>query len=118
METTKDIAVRPSSIALWSGIFAGPLAWAIVFEVKYSLIDYICRNRAFWIPWAMLVVGLLICAYGAFAARRGGQALLSVPAREQARARFMGIAGMALSIAFAVFIVAMTIPHLFLGACD
>jgi hypothetical protein len=114
METTNDIEVRPSSVSLWSGIFAGPFAWALVFQVKYALVDYICRNRAFWIPWAMLVVGLLICAFGAFEARRGGQASVPVPQR----ARFMSIAGMALSISFAVFLIAMAIPHLFLGECD
>jgi hypothetical protein len=111
METTKDIEVRPSSVSLWSGILAGPFAFALVFEVKYALVDYICRNRAFWIPWAMLVVGLLICAFGAFEARRGG-----APATP--RAHFMSIAGLALSIGFAIFIIALTIPHLFLGECD
>jgi len=34
------------------------------------------------------------------------------------RARFMGIGGLALSIAFAIFIVAMSIPDIYLLPCE
>jgi len=112
METTKDFDVRPSSVALWTGILAGPVAWAIVFELKYALIDYACRNHAHWLFWIFVAGGLLICAYGAFSGWRGKAADASP------RAQFMGIAGIALSIAFAVFIIAMSIPDLYLRPCE
>jgi hypothetical protein len=112
METTKGYEVRPSSVALWSGIVAGPAAWAIVFELKYALIDYVCRNRMQWIYWIIALGGLTLCAFGALSASRG------MAEDASPRARFMGIAGVALSIAFAVFIAAMSIPDLFLRACE
>ena len=92
---------------LLSGVFAGPIAFALVFELKYALVDYVCRNRAPWLFWIFTAGGLLLCAFGVFAAWRGME-----------RSRFMGLAGVALSIAFAVFIVALTIPHLFLKPCE
>lgn len=112
MQTTKDIDVRPSSVALWSGVFAGPFAWALVFELKFALIDYVCRNHAQWLYWIFFLLGLAICAFGAIRARSG------MPADGAPRARFMGLAGLALSIAFAIFIVAMFVPDIFLRPCD
>jgi hypothetical protein len=112
METTKDYAVRPSSVALWSGILAGPFAWALVFELKYALIEYACRNRAHWLFWIFFLAGIAICAFGAFSAWHG------MAGDELARARFMEIGGLALSIAFAIFIVAMSIPDLYLLPCE
>ena len=112
METTKGYDVRPSSVALWSGILAGPFAWALVFELKYALIEYACRNRAHWLFWIFFAAGIAICAFGAFSAWHG------MVADASARARFMGISGLALSIAFAIFIVAMSIPDLYLLPCE
>ena len=112
MQTTKDIDIRPSSVALWSGVFAGPFAWALVFELKYALIEYACRNHAPWLFWIFFLLGILICAYGAFNAWGG------MNADDSKRARFMGIGGLALSIAFAIFIVAMQIPDIYLRPCE
>jgi len=112
MQTTKDIDIRPSSVALWTGILAGPFAWALDFELKYALIDYACRNHAPGLFWIFFVLGIAICAYGAFNAWGG------MNADGSTRARFMGIGGLALSIAFVVFIVAMQIPNIYLRPCE
>jgi len=108
---------------LLSGIFAGPIAFALVFELKYALVDYVCRNRAQWLFWIFFALGLLICAYGALAAwrchperKRGGPSLALGVTPD--RARFMGLGGLALSVAFAVFIVALMVPDLFLRPCQ
>jgi len=111
METTKDIDIRPSSVHLWTGMLAGPIAWALVFELKYALVDYVCRNRAPWLFWVFFVIGILICAYGAFAAWSG-------MAEGSPRAKAMGLAGLALSIGFAIFIVALMVPDIFLRPCE
>ena len=106
------MSVRSSSVALWIGILAGPVAWTIVFELKYALIDYVCRNHAHWLYWIFVAGGLLICAFGAFSGWAG------MAGDDSPRARFMGIGAIALSIAFAVFIIAMSIPDLFLRPCE
>ena len=104
------ITVRPSSVALWNGILAGPIAFAVVFELKYALVGYVCRNHAHWLYWIFFLGGVALCAYGAFAAWSGME-----PAP---RPRFMSLAGIGLSITFAIFIVALSIPDLFLRPCE
>ena len=44
METTKPLAIRPSSAPLWTGIFAGPFAFAMAFETQYAVIGWIWMN--------------------------------------------------------------------------
>jgi hypothetical protein len=113
METTKPLAIRPSSAPLWTGIFAGPFAFAMAFETQYAIIDWICDHKTEWIFWAITILALLICAFGAFESWRGLK--LSDGSR---RARFMGYSGLAMNAAFAAFIIAMAIPHFYLGACE
>jgi len=102
--------VRSSSVALWNGILTGPIAFAVVFELKYALVDYVCRNHAHWLYWIFVLGGLALCAFGAFTAWSG---LDPSP-----RARFMGLSGILLSISFAIFIVALAIPDLYLRPCE
>lgn len=104
------LTIRPGSVALWSGIFAGPFAFALVFELKFALLNYVCHNRAQWLFWIFFLLGLAICAYGALSAWRGME--------PSPRARFMSLAGRALSIGFAVFLVALMVPDLFLRPCQ
>jgi hypothetical protein len=112
METTKPLAIRPSSAPLWTGIFTGPFAFAVAFETKYALLAWICDHKAEWIFWAITIVALLVCAFGMFEATRGGAGA------DSKRIRFMSVSGLALNAAFALFIIAMAIPHLYLGACE
>jgi hypothetical protein len=103
---------------LLSGIFAGPIAFALVFELKYALVDYVCRNRAQWLFWIFFALGLLICAYGAWQGARRAPLPVGAHGVRPDRARFMSLGGLALSIAFAVFIVALMVPDLFLRPCQ
>src|SRR3954452_844749 len=112
METTKEVAIRPNSAPLWTGILTGPVAFAVAFETKYALIAWICDHKGEWIFWAITIAALLICAFGAFESWRGGAS------EDSKRVRFMSMSGLALNAAFAMAIIAMAIPHLYLGACE
>ena len=112
METTKPLAIRPNSAPLWTGILTGPFAFAVAFETKYALLAWICDHKAEWIFWAITIVALLICAFGAFESLRGG----AEP--DLKRVRFMSVSGLSMNAAFAMSIIAMAIPHLYLGACE
>jgi hypothetical protein len=110
-EITRDIDVRPSSVALWFGALGGPVAWLIDLQIRYAIVEYVCANRAAWIMWLVTLASLapaVIAALVAFAHR----------ASEERRVRFMALAGAAVSTLFALAIVAMAVPDLFLGACD
>jgi hypothetical protein len=113
METTKPLDIRPSSPQLWTGILAGPFAFATAFTTKYAMVDWICDHKAEWIFWAITIIALLICIFGAFESWRGLK-----NGEETKRVRFMGYGGLALTAAFAMSIIAMAIPHLYLGACE
>src|SRR5438874_2203166 len=101
-ELTRDIAIRPSSIALWTGILAGPIAWAAAQELKYALEQFVCWNHALWIFWMITIAGLIVCGVGAFSAWRGAAIDERTP-----RVVFMMWGGYALSAFFAIVIVAM-----------
>ena len=105
------IQVRPSSIALWTGVLAGPIAWAADLQARYALVRYACVNRAGWIMWMITLGALLITAFGALCSWRGW-------IDETPRVRFMAIGGLFIGGMFALAIIAMAIPDLFLKACD
>ena len=105
------IQVRPSSIALWTGVLAGPIAWAADLQARYALVRYVCVNHAGWIMWMITVAALLITAFGALCSWHGW-------IDETPRVRFMSIGGLFIGGMFALAIIAMAIPDLFLRACD
>ena len=114
---TKEMRVRSSSFELWFGILSGPVAWAINLQLRYALVSWACGRKA---GWFFTLIGLpffLVCCAGAFAAWRGwtrGREEGSFPDR----VRFMALSGLALSLIFALTIVASTIPDFFLRPCD
>jgi hypothetical protein len=103
--------VRPSSIALWTGIFAGPIAWAIDLQSRYAMVHYVCVKRAHWIMWAITIGALAITGFGMLCSWRGW-------VDETSRVRFMAIGGLAIGAMFALAILAMAIPDFFLSPCD
>ena len=113
METTKPLDIRPSSPQLWTGILSGPFAFATAFTTKYAMVQWICDHKAEWIFWLITIIALLVCLFGAFESWRGLK-----NGEETRRVRFMGIGGLAITATFAMSIIAMAIPHLFLGACE
>ncbi len=105
------IDVRPSSIALWTGLLAGPIAWAADLQARYALVKWVCANHAEWIMWAITLAALLITAFGAFCSWRGW-------IDDTPRIRFMAIGGLFIGGMFALSIIAMAVPDLFLRACE
>ena len=113
METTKPLDIRTSSPQLWTGIFAGPFAFATAFTTKYAMVDWICDHKAEWIFWLTTGIALLVCVFGVFESWRGLK-----NGENTKRVRFMGYGGFLLTAGFAMVMIAMAIPHLYLGACE
>jgi hypothetical protein len=101
---------RQSSVDLWIGVLAAPLAYAAAFTAKYALIDYVCRNRASWLLIAIAIVALVACAWGFFCAKRGDAS--------GERSHVMSVAGRLISFMFALAVVATIVPEAFLRPCD
>jgi len=99
--------------AQWTGVFAGPIAWATEFGFIYSLTKWSCNHTAIVLQ-LVIVAALVVTAFGAFAA---WQTLTLVPVgatddggRSVDRSRFMGILGLCSSALFALLILAQSVP--------
>lgn len=103
--------IRPSSVALWFGALGGPIGWLIDLQIRYAIVEYVCRNHASWIMWLVTLACLALAGIAALVA-------FSHRASEVKRVRFMGLAGGSVSTLFALAIIAMAVPDLFLKACD
>ena len=103
---------RPSSVSLWSGILAGPIAFAINLQLRYALVAWACaRGSRTVLLWIALPL-ILVCVAGAFLSWAG------LNAHPDGRARFMAYGGLMLSAIFAITILASMIPDFFLSPCD
>ena len=101
---------RPSSLSLWSGILAGPIAFAINLELRYALVHWACEHGSAAVLLWIAVPLVLVCVAGAFLARTG--------LAGSQRMRFMAYGGLMLSAISAMSILASMIPDLFLSPCD
>jgi hypothetical protein len=92
-------------------VAAGPLAFALDFQLRYALVPWACRTGLRWtLTWVS--VPLLLAALIGFgldwaAARRPGGG-----------AQFINILGMILNAVFALSIVAITLPDFYFHPCQ
>jgi hypothetical protein len=105
--------------ALWAGLAAGPLAWAVLLETNYALSYVACEQRHTWMLHLAAATALLLIGLGALAARAATPSMQNdaAPSVAEARARFMAVGGLILCAWFAVLIVATEIPVLILHPC-
>jgi hypothetical protein len=111
-----------SPLPLWTGILAGPVAWALDLSISYALVKWACSNQREALLRSMTPAALVVVA---------GGAVLSLMAVQQTagdtptdggnprqRARFMAILGLTSCALFALAIVAGAIPRWMLDACQ
>lgn len=110
-EITRELDVRPSSVALWFGNLAGPIAFLLNLQVKYSAVKYVCQNGASWILWGSAAIALVITIAGA---------AVTAPywKSDDRRVQFMALGALTIDAMFALSIVAMSIPDIYIKACD
>jgi hypothetical protein len=119
---TQSVEEGRTLALLWTGILAGPLAWAFDEVVGYSATAHECSTGHMFLLHSLTVGGLLVCAAGllcgwtAWTHYRLSNG--SPPNGRLDRIRAMAIAGMALSSAFALVIIATQIPKWILSPCD
>jgi len=103
-----------SPLPLWTGILAGPLAWALDLTASYALVKWVCTTRIYGILHAVSLLALAIVCVGGVVAWTALQhtdpKLATDDGLPRARARFMAILGLTISTLFALQILAATIP--------
>ena len=106
---------------LWTAILSGPLAWACDEVVGYSATAHECSTGHMLLLHGLTVGGLLACAVGLLCALtvRSGTFFHALPegGRRQ-RIHSMVLAGIFLSVGFALAIMATAIPKWILTPCD
>jgi hypothetical protein len=121
-----DVARRwfkqPAGVAaLWAGIFAGPLAWAVDLVLSYSLVQWVCGGGPPVVLHLITLFALALTAAGAFGSWRALQLVSDrVPsdgAEADQRGYFMALLGLAMSALFATIVVAGAVPRWVLDAC-
>jgi len=111
-----------SPLPLWSGILAGPIAWAFDLEVRYALVKWTCVSQRPALLHAVTAASLLVVAAGAcvswLALQRTAAHVPIDGGGPRQRAQFMATLGLASSALFALAIVAGAIPQWMLDACQ
>ena len=118
----RELSSRRSTVVQWFGVLAGPLAMLGNLQAQYSLVPWACYNGARVVLHVAPAVSLIVVAVAAALARRewrvGGGGETDAASGVLARARFLGALGVATSIFFGFFIVAMWVADAFLDTCD
>jgi hypothetical protein len=114
-------AAPPGTAVLWTGLLAGPLAWAADLMVRYGLVQWSCgTQQTIVIKLISLMTFLVVVGGGIVAARAYARIPSAAPTdggRPIDRSRFMAIGGMLTAGLFAVVIIASAIPPWVLDAC-
>lgn len=111
-----------SSLLLWSGIFAGPLAWALDLGLSYALVQWTCTSGRESVLHLITLAAFVITASGGvmswLALSRTAGTEPTDGGGAPHRARFMALFGLASSALFALTIVAGAVPRWVLDACQ
>ena len=108
-------------LPLWTGILAGPTAWAFDLTASYAVVKWVCHTRSYamlpLITAASLAMVVGAAAISWTALMRTTDDVPTDGGRPRQRARFMAILGLASSGLFALQILAGAIPHWVFDAC-
>ena len=105
------MAVRSSSVTLWSGILAPAAAYAIDLQLRYALVPWACKTGRMPALTLISIPLLLISITGGLMSWRELHGSVD-------RMRAMALVGIALSFVFSLTIIAMTIPDFFVRPCE
>jgi hypothetical protein len=109
-------------IRLWTGIFAGPILWAADEVIGYSATAHECSTGSEAL-FHLLTIGALVGCLGGFVLAAQAWRALSGESRPSLSdgtsewTRVMAVAGMVLSAAFALLVIATAIPKWMLSPC-
>ena len=127
-QTVTSTAESRRSIGLWFGVLAGPAAWSLQILVGYSAEEIACSAGSqtetlvgVSIEAFILVLHIALTAVTVLAglvSYRCWRATAHGDSSTGGRARWMALAGMMVSVLFAIVIVSGFLPTLFLDSCD
>jgi hypothetical protein len=109
-------------LPLWTGILAGPVAWAFDLMASYAVVKWVCHTQRYAVLPLITIASLVIVIAAALiswaALIRTTTDVPTDGGQPRQRARFMAVLGLSSSALFALQIVAGAIPHWVLDACQ
>jgi hypothetical protein len=109
---------RSGIAALWAGLLAGPVAWALHLQTSYSITPFFHGTGSTLALYLVTLAALVIAAAGGLISwrnwQRAGAAWPSGEGGVIARSRFMAVSGMIVSAYFFVTILAQAVPIMML----
>jgi hypothetical protein len=110
------------ALALWWGVLAGPIGFALDEVLSYATVQHSCSTGSHWWLHFYTLLGIVLALSG-FAAARWCYRRLPENATDtgvmvESRSRWMAIYGSAASIAFVLVIIALAIPKWAMSPCD
>jgi len=110
-----------SPLPLWTGILAGPIAWAFDLTASYALVKWACNTDTYATLHLLTIVSLALALVGWvtswMALRRTSHDVPTDGGHPRQRARFMAILGLTTSALFTLTILAGALPRWMLDAC-
>ena len=111
-----------SPLPLWTGILAGPIAFACNLTATYALVKWTCADHREGVLHLVSFLALLV-VFGAtviswLAWQRSSGNVPTDGGSPHSRARFMAMLGLASSALFALAIVAGAFPQWVIDACQ
>jgi hypothetical protein len=110
-----------SPLSLWTGLLAGPIAWALDLTSSYALVKPVCRMQSAGMLSLIPLICLVLVAGGStlswMALRRTAHDAPLDGGRPRQRARFMAVLGLTSCALFALQILAGAIPPSVIDAC-
>lgn len=108
--------------ALWVGVFAGPVAWAVHLMGSFAIVEWTCATDRAWVHHAVSAGVLLIALAGGLIALRSylatGKATETEAPGHRGRTHFLALAGVAISAMFLLIILVSEIPNLMMHPCS
>jgi hypothetical protein len=121
-QTAVEFREGPGALALWWGVLAGPIAFALDETLSYATVQHSCSTGAHGIEHFYTAMGILISLSGVAAAqwcyRRIPNSVSLEHGSTESRSRWMAIYGTAGSLVFILVIIALSIPKWAMSPCD
>jgi hypothetical protein len=115
-----------TTIALWTGLLAGPLSFLTLLEVNYVLSYVACETRSSWFLNVSTAIAVALTATAGVWSWRVGtryatlsdQCIPVGPETRYNRTRWMAVAAALLAVSFIVAMIALAVPVFVLDPCQ
>jgi hypothetical protein len=101
----------------WSGLIAGPLAWALSFQGNYLLIEWECAQGLKAVPLVALLL-TLVALIASYASWRAWQPAAGEPERSHRFRHFIGAVSALVALLFAFVIVLQAFAGIIFSGCE